>query len=124
MDAPLSPKGNGGPPEDDRDRRAGAIAQAISSLWECAALYEPGHPSFDHALRDCCRATAHVREPIVFSVTDSGLELLDSDGHTVGSGLASALRRHSIVGLSVHGRLHSGRGMQGHRARGIRRVRL
>ncbi|MEQ8877860.1 MAG: hypothetical protein RIC94_05325 [Phycisphaerales bacterium] len=87
---------------DASSDRAIRVAQAIGALWECSALYEPGHPSFEHALQECRDAMRGVREPLIFRVLDSGLTIDGAEDRQIASGLARTLRSRSIVGLSLH----------------------
>ncbi len=96
---------------DDAPRRASddavlsnaiRVAKAIGALWECSALYEPGHPSFESALKECSEATGRIAQPLIFRVHESGLAVDDDDGQRYAKSFASRLRSRSIVGISFH----------------------
>lgn len=81
--------------------QATRVAQALGALWECSALYEPGHPSLEQVLQECSDVTRGLAEPLIYRVQESGLTVDDEDDQQIASGLAKALRSRSIVGLSL-----------------------
>lgn len=81
---------------------ASRVATAIGALWECSALYEPGHPSFESALKECSEATGGITQPLIFRVHESGLVVDHDDAQRFARSFAARLRSRSIVGLSFH----------------------